>query len=1371
MRGFFKNVSSEIRSNMPSAGQEAAKTFKGAFDKAASDTGKGAVNQITDTLGKSIPRLRNEAAAAGKALSAATDEAARSAGALIAAREREESAATALAAAEKQLASARSSGSAERVSRAERAHEAALKASAAANKEADSAAASHSRALGKVEQATREADAATDALKAATDASAREARESATGLRGLIARLRETASAADDVEDSTRGMGKGLSGISLSLRSMVGPAVGLAAVIGVGGFAGEVIAASDATDKFKSTLNFAGLDAGVIDKLTQSTKAYADATVYDLADIQSITAQLAANGVADYDRLAEAAGNLNAVAGGTAETYGSVGMVLTQTAGQGKLTTENWNQLADAIPGASGKLQEALLQAGAYTGNFREAMEKGEISAEEFNAAILSLGFEEAAVEAARSTSTIEGAAGNLQATIVSGFQGLLDEIKPSVTGLLGWLSEAIGAGFDWIPEHTDEIKAMAAAIATAAVAWGAFSILTSVRAWLDGLTLSQKLLNLAMKANPVGIIITLIAALVGGLVLLYNKNEDFRLKVQELGKTVVAVWQEHIWPAISTVWDWVTGTLIPGFQSVWNILANGDFDGNLFGLEEDSGFVDFLFTVRDAAIAVWDWISGTLIPGIQSVWNILANGDFDGNLFGLEEDSGFVDFLFTVRDAAIQVWDWVSGTLIPGVQSFWNDVLSPIITTVGAAVVEAWTQYIWPALQAAWSWVSGTLIPGVQSFWNDVLSPIITTVGAAVVEAWTQYIWPALQAAWSWISGTLIPGVQAFWAANIKPVVDQVVRIIVEAWTQYIWPALQAAWSWISGTLIPLVQQVWREYVQPIVSAIGTLIKATWESIIAPTLSALWAFITGVLAPVIQWLWNNIVGPSFRAMGALIGWTWDYAIKPALSALWAFITNFVAPTISWLWNNIVSPAFSGIKTIITTAVNFLVETVFPKIKSTIETIGNGFTTFKETATKAFNAVKAAAAKPINFVIRTVYTSGIKKAFDTIAEKVGLSLRLPSVSAIPGYASGGQWKTMTPGYTPGKDIYTFYSPDGGGALRLSGGEGIIRPDSLRALGGKRWLDAVNASRGRGLANVGDVGRGAVAFAEGGIWGRLKEGFDSAVAWVGSTAEAVGEIFSDPIGAITNLVAKPANALLATMGGDFWSQTIKTLPGKWLSSIKEWFKKGTETAGGAAGGPATGLVGAARKAIGVPYVWGGSSIPPGLDCSGLVYWAARQLGWGWPRLTAAGYQSAAQPVSGRAPGDLLFWGHPAWHVAIASTPGRMVESPRPGLSVRETAIWGSPTVGRYGARKYDSGGVLPPGVTAAVNLTRRPEAILTGPQWDSVSRLADRGADLATALDGLELALRLDNGEQLDAHIEVVADTVARRRARLAGRGR
>ena len=135
---------------------------------------------------------------------------------------------------------------------------------------------------------------------------------------------------------------------------------------------------------------------------------------------------------------------MNAVAGGNAQTFSSVGMVLTQTAGAGKLTTENWNQLADAIPGASGKLQEAMLKNGAYTGNFRDAMEKGEISAEEFNQAIMDLGMTDAAKEAATSTSTIEGAMGNLEASVVGVGTTILDQFKGPLTSGISMLAQRI---------------------------------------------------------------------------------------------------------------------------------------------------------------------------------------------------------------------------------------------------------------------------------------------------------------------------------------------------------------------------------------------------------------------------------------------------------------------------------------------------------------------------------------------------------------------------------------------------------------------------------------------------------------------------------------------------------------------------------------------------------------------------------------------------------------------------------------------------------------------------------------------------------------------------------------------------------------
>ncbi|MCO4539885.1 Phage tape measure [Streptococcus infantarius subsp. infantarius] len=226
------------------------------------------------------------------------------------------------------------------------------------------------------------------------------------------------------------------------------------------GMTGEVMNTSDAIEKFQSTMNFAGKTKEETEEATKIFKKYADDTVYDLNDITNTGAQLAANGIKSYKELAIAAGNLNAVAGGNADTFKSVGMVLTQTAGAGKLTTENWNQMADAIPGASGKLQEALKNAGAYTGDFRDAMAKGQISAEEFLKAIQDLGSTDAAEEAARSTKTFEGAIGNLKATVTTGMTNVLDAFgKEKVTGTITKFGDIVAKAFGKVADGVKWVK------------------------------------------------------------------------------------------------------------------------------------------------------------------------------------------------------------------------------------------------------------------------------------------------------------------------------------------------------------------------------------------------------------------------------------------------------------------------------------------------------------------------------------------------------------------------------------------------------------------------------------------------------------------------------------------------------------------------------------------------------------------------------------------------------------------------------------------------------------------------------------------------------------------------------------------------
>lgn len=373
----------------------------------------------------------------------------------------------------------------------------------------------------------------------------------------------------EDAGEKARNAEGGFTVLKGAIANLAGNIL-TSAINGIQNLAGEAINSADALKKFESTMSFAGYDDSTISKAKDDMKLYADQTVYDLDTVANTTAQLAANGIQDYTGLTQAAGNLNAVAGGNAETFKSVAMVMTQTAGAGKLTTENWNQLADAIPGASGKLQEALQKNGAYTGNFRDAMEKGEITADEFNQAIMDLGFTDAAQQAATSTSTFEGAMGNMQAAFVDGLMQIYDAIgSENVTGFINSITDAVSAvippirdGVSWLRDNLPTIAPLLAAIAGAIggllVAEKITALVTAFSAWrtaTEGVAIAQQLLNVVMSANPLGIVLTLIGALVAAIVALWSTNEGFREAVMNAWQGI----QDFVGNAIQAIVDFFT--------------------------------------------------------------------------------------------------------------------------------------------------------------------------------------------------------------------------------------------------------------------------------------------------------------------------------------------------------------------------------------------------------------------------------------------------------------------------------------------------------------------------------------------------------------------------------------------------------------------------------------------------------------------------------------------------------------------------------------------------------------------------------------------------------------------------------------------
>ena len=328
-----------------------------------------------------------------------------------------------------------------------------------------------------------------------------------------------------------------LSSFNFGIGAGIGMEVVNTAVSSISDLASEAINSVDALTKFDDTMKFAGFDPTAINIAKDAIKKYADDTVYDLTTTSNTMAQLAANGVDDYIGLTQAAGNLNAVAGGNADTFKSVAMMLTQTAGAGKLTTENWNQLANAIPGASGKMQEALLKNGAFTGNFREAMEKGQISALEFNKALMDLGTDPIAVEAAKSTKTFEGAIGQMKAGIVSGFANILTAIGiDNITGAintLGSVMQTVLQPFIWffteLKNGNPLLEMIVGIVGALVIGLGTYAAVIGIVAMKTKLLAgAQWLWNAAMAANPISLIIAAIAALVAFVVIAITKWDEW---------------------------------------------------------------------------------------------------------------------------------------------------------------------------------------------------------------------------------------------------------------------------------------------------------------------------------------------------------------------------------------------------------------------------------------------------------------------------------------------------------------------------------------------------------------------------------------------------------------------------------------------------------------------------------------------------------------------------------------------------------------------------------------------------------------------------------------------------------------------------
>jgi len=180
---------------------------------------------------------------------------------------------------------------------------------------------------------------------------------------------------------------------------------------------------------------------------------------------------------------------------------------------------------------------------------------------------------------------------------------------------------------------------------ATVAVAVGMGIVRAATIAW----TAVQWLLNAALSANPIGLVVIAIAALVAGIILLWKHSETFRTIVLAVWAAIkaailaVASWIVNTaWPWIKQTWDNIvlaTKILWAGIKAIWNSILNA--------------IQTALNAIKNVATAIWNGIVAgirayinlyktIIVTGInvaKAVWNAVLNA---------------------IKGTAASVWNWI---------------------------------------------------------------------------------------------------------------------------------------------------------------------------------------------------------------------------------------------------------------------------------------------------------------------------------------------------------------------------------------------------------------------------------------------------------------------------------------------------------------------------------------------------------------------------------------------------------------------------------------------------------------------------------------------------------------------------------------
>lgn len=695
-----------------------------------------------------------------------------------------------------------------------------------------------------------------------------------------------------DTELNSSGAEKAVSGLGGKLNSIA--KTGLKAFTGAVTVAGTAVGALGAIGvKYNAEMeqymsSFTTM-LGSAEKATNhlnDLKQFAAKTPFELGDLAQASTTLQAFGI-DVKDITPNLKMLGDISLGNKEKFNGLALVFGQVQSQGKLMGQDLMQM---INNGFNPLQIISEKTGKSMSQLKDEMSKGKISFE-----MVSEAMQIATSEGGKFYNAMEGQSktlvgqwstlkDNVGALLGDMFASVSDTLKnkvlPAINNVVEKLQESftngnlkdsinrIAEGFgdlaaklaelisEWLPriieglawvlDNSNSIAAGIVAIGTSLLVLNVASMImklveafkgvkTATEAWAA----VQKLLNIQLFANPIGLIIAAVAGLIAGIVYLWNTNEGFR-------NALIGAWNA-ILVAGQAVWTWLVTFFTVDIPNAWNSMMNwfssiGEWFSNLW------------LSIKQSFIDGWNSIVSFFTESIPTWWEGVKQKFADGW-------NAIVDF-FT---QTIPVW-------IENIVTWFNELpykIGYILGTLLGTIVQGWIN-IWEYLctnipiwidnvviwfsqlpEKIWTWLVETFNKIAEwgtNTWNK-FSETCSNIYKSVTEWFSKL--PGV--IWSWLvsayNNIVNWGTQTY--TNMVSAVTNTINAVINWFAKL--PG--RIWEWLSSTISKVAQ---------FASSLGSKAAEAGSNMVSNIVNAVTGLpsrMAEIGSNIVRGVWNGITG------------------------------------------------------------------------------------------------------------------------------------------------------------------------------------------------------------------------------------------------------------------------------------------------------------------------------------------------------------------------------------------------------------------------------------------------------------------------------------------------------------------------------